>query len=287
MKPSRKIPIATAAGVLVLLSAAGPVRQAHAGQVDCEIRLATSSSGGRLRIDAINQNKCDDSSANDNIVDGTVDNADLADDAVDSTQIKDGEVKESDLANNAVTAPKIANNAVDSSKIKDGEVNESDLADNAVTAPKIANNAVTARAIANNAVTAPKIANNAVTARAIANNAVTTRAIADKAVTTDKIADNAVTFGKLGAGVRKRITDLEEDVEDANAGVAMAVALASAPIVPGKNASLSIGGGMFKNEYGGAARLAIRLRENAYLTFNGTASTDGLYAAGTGLGIGF
>ena len=265
MKFPRKIPTAMAAGVLVLLSAAVPVRQAHAGEVNCNVGLGTSSSGGRLRIDTINSNECDGTT--DNITDGTVDNADLAAGAVDSIQIKDGEVKESDLAAGAVTAPKIAADAVDSTKIKDGEVKESDLADDAVTTAKIGDMAVT-------------------TAK-IGDMAVTTAKIADKAVTTAKIADGAVTFGKLGAGVRKRITDLEENVEDLNTGVAMAIALASAPIVPGKNASFSIGGGMFKNEYGGAARLAIRLRENAYLTVNGTAGTNGQYAGGVGMEIAF
>ena len=247
MKLSKKIPITMAAGVLVLLSAAVPVRQAHAGNVDCDITVNTAGTG-------IN-NTCN--GGTDNIVNGTVDNADLATDAVDSSKIKDGEVKENNLADGAVTAPKIAAGAVDSSKIKNGEVKTDDIGDMAVTTRKIG------------------------------DMAVTTRKIGDMAVTTDKIADGAVTFGKLGAGVRKRITDLEEDVEDANAGVAMAVALASAPIVPSKNASFSIGGGMFKNEYGGAARLAIRLDGNAYLTVNGTAGTNGQYAGGVGLEIGF
>ena len=257
MKLSRKIPIATVAGVLVLLSAGVPVRQAHAGNVDCDI--AVNAAGNGIT------NTCN--GGTDNITNGTVDNADLATDAVDSTKIKDGEVKENNLAAGAVTTDKIAAGAVDSSKIKDGEVKTDDIGDMAVTTDKIGDMAVTTRKIG--------------------DMAVTTRKIANKAVTTDKIAEDAVTFGKLGAGVRKRITDLEEDVEDANAGVAMAVALASAPIVPSKNASFSIGGGMFKNEYGGAARLAIRLHENAYLTVNGTAGTNGLYAAGAGLGVGF
>src|SRR5213593_2582994 len=52
---------------------------------------------------------------------------DIANNAVTSPKIRDGEVKTPDLSNNAIT----------SSKISNGEVGENDLADDSVTSNKI------------------------------------------------------------------------------------------------------------------------------------------------------
>ena len=79
------------------------------------------------------------------------------------------------------------------------------IADGSVTTAKIANDAITADKIAPNvsftpddgSITAAKLANNAVTTTKLANNAVTTAKLADANVTTAKLANNAVTTAKL------------------------------------------------------------------------------------------
>ncbi|MFI5425089.1 MAG: hypothetical protein ACHQXG_09910 [Nitrososphaerales archaeon] len=62
-----------------------------------------------------------------------------------------------------ITTSDIAENAVTSPKIKDGEVNTNDITDGAVTNPKVQNGAVTTDKVADNTVTTDKLADNAVT----------------------------------------------------------------------------------------------------------------------------
>ena len=62
-----------------------------------------------------------------------------------------------------ITTSDIADNAVTSPKIKDGEVNTNDITDGAVTNPKVQNGAVTTDKVADNTVTTDKLADNAVT----------------------------------------------------------------------------------------------------------------------------
>ena len=78
-----------------------------------------------------------------------------------------------------------------------GDISTALIADDAVTADKIADNAVGTAAIATDAVTATEIAANAVGASEIAANAVGTSELATDSVTSAKIAANAVTTSEL------------------------------------------------------------------------------------------
>lgn len=98
----------------------------------------------------------------------------------------DGMVTEVKLAQNAVTAAKIALEAVTSDKVKAGAINDLLLADDAVTAAKLAAGAVNSTALADGAVLNEKLAANAVTQAKLANGAVTELALANEAVTAPK-----------------------------------------------------------------------------------------------------
>lgn len=92
----------------------------------------------------------------------------------------------------------IANDAVTAAKIATGAVGSDELAADSVTAAKIASGAVGESELASDAVTAAKIASGAVGASELASSAVETAKINDSAVTTAKINDGAVTNAKLG-----------------------------------------------------------------------------------------
>lgn len=80
-----------------------------------------------------------------------------------------------------------------------GIVNEGNIADNAVTTPKIAPDTVVAADIAAGAVGTSELANDAVTTEKIAAGAVVEADIANSAVTTNKIANSSVTVSKISA----------------------------------------------------------------------------------------
>ena len=118
-------------------------------------------------------------------------------------------VETADIADGAITMPKLADSAVTTSKIEDGAITTPKLADSAVTTGKIADYAVTTPKLDTGAVTTEKLADSAVTTEKLADLAVTTAKLADSAVSTAKIADEAVTDakikypispGKIGAG---------------------------------------------------------------------------------------
>ena len=99
------------------------------------------------------------------IADGSVTTAKIANDAITADKLApdvsftpaDGSITAAKLANNAVTTAKLANNAVTTAKLADANVTTAKLADANVTAAKLANNAVTTAKLADANVTAPKI----------------------------------------------------------------------------------------------------------------------------------
>lgn len=78
-------------------------------------------------------------------------------DALQNFPIPDGSITTAKIANNAVTAAKIASLQVTTSKINTGAVTSAKLASGSVTSDKIANEAVTAAAIEDGAVTFDKL----------------------------------------------------------------------------------------------------------------------------------
>ena len=110
-----------------------------------------------------------------------------------------GQITGTQVANNAITTPKIAANAITANEILAGAVTAAKVSAGAIEADKLAANSVTAAAIQAGAVNADKLAANSVTASAIAADSVTANAILAGAVNADKIAANAITADKIAA----------------------------------------------------------------------------------------
>ena len=113
-------------------------------------------------------------------------------------------------------------------------------------------------------------------------------------MTTAKIASNAVTFDKLSTDVQSRFTSIDatnarqdEHLKELDAGVAMALALANVPMVPGKLLSLGFGVGTFNGEEAGALKLSIAPPgENFVISAGGTVASGGEGGAAVGIAFG-
>ncbi len=95
---------------------------------------------------------------------------------------------------------------------------------------------------------------------------------------TDAIASNS-----------SRIVSLEEDVDELQAGVAMAIAIANAPIIQGGMNGLSLSGGFghFKGKSAGSMKAAFMPMENVAITASVATDFDENVAAGAGIGFSF
>lgn len=123
------------------------------------------------------------------IADDAITAAKIATGAVGATEIADGSVGTSELANDSVTAAKIATGAVGADEIATGAVGTDELADSAVTSAKIADGTIVNADInASAAIAYSKLAlSNSIVAGDITSNAVTTAKILDANVTNAKL----------------------------------------------------------------------------------------------------
>ena len=120
--------------------------------------------------------------------DGTVTTAKLADDAVTAAKLASRAVVTASIVDDAVTAAKLASSAVVTASIVDDNVTQAKIADDAVGADQLAASAVVTASIVDDAVTQAKIADDAVGADQLAASAVVTASIVDDAVTLAKMA---------------------------------------------------------------------------------------------------
>tara|TARA_R100001086_G_scaffold242540_1_gene170324 strand:- start:540 stop:1778 length:1239 start_codon:yes stop_codon:yes gene_type:complete len=126
----------------------------------------------------------------------------------------------------------------------DGTVTTAKLADDAVTAAKLASSAVVTASIVDDAVTAAKLASSAVVTASIVDDAVTQAKIADDAVGADQLAasavvtasivDDAVTLAKMASGTDGNLISYDASgnpvaVATGNAGQILTSAGAGAP----------------------------------------------------------
>ncbi|MCX4749243.1 hypothetical protein OG455_27685 [Kitasatospora sp. NBC_01287] len=111
-----------------------------------------------------------------------------------------GIIGELALADDAVTAAKVAAGAIDADAIAAAAVTAAKLGAAAVTAGKIAPDAVGKGTIAADSVTAREVVAGTISTRELAAGAVTTTQLAAGAVTTTQLAAGSVTAGQLAAG---------------------------------------------------------------------------------------
>lgn len=113
----------------------------------------------------------------------------LAGSAYAATKLGPGQVKEVNIANQAVSNPKIKTQAVTSGKIKNGNINSVDLGKESVINSKIKKYAVTNI----------KLGNEAVWNRNLAKKAVTSAKLGAESVTNGKLGNEAVTAAKISS----------------------------------------------------------------------------------------
>ena len=104
-----------------------------------------------------------------------------------ATKLSAGQVKTVNIANQAVSNPKIKTQAVTSGKIKNLGINAADLGTGSVINSKIANKAVTGAKLGNEAVGSTQLAKKSVTESRLGAEAVTTGKIYNESVTSAKI----------------------------------------------------------------------------------------------------
>ena len=107
--------------------------------------------------------------------------------AVAAGKIGTGAVRATNIANEAVTNPKLKKQAVTSGKIKDGNINAVDLGTGSVINSKLAKKAVTNAKLGNESVGTSKLAKKSVTEGTIGSEAVTAGKLAGESVSAAKL----------------------------------------------------------------------------------------------------
>jgi hypothetical protein len=117
-----------------------------------------------------------------------------------------GTITGTQVADNAISTPKLATNSVTAQKLAVGSVTADKLLAGSVTAIKLASDSVVSDKIAANAVTSSKIIANGITSNHITAGAVTVEKLGANSVTADKIQAGAVTAAKMNVTSLSAIT---------------------------------------------------------------------------------
>jgi hypothetical protein len=146
------------------------------------------------------ENIADDAITGPKISDEAIVTVKLADGSVTSAKILDGSIAAVDLVDGSITSIKIVDGAIVETKIADGAVTDGKIANGSITSVKVAEGAIVTVKLADGSVTSAKILDGAITAVDLEDEAIVTVKVADGAITAEKIADGAVTTSKIGDG---------------------------------------------------------------------------------------
>ena len=135
------------------------------------------------------------------ILDGIVTTVKLADDAVTAAKVAVGQIGTTQIADDAVTTPKLIAGAVQTAQLDAEAVNASKIAAGAVTTTKLDALAVTTDKIDANAITVGKLAAGSVDATALKADAITGKAITGGTVTGAVVTGGLVQTGASGQRV--------------------------------------------------------------------------------------
>jgi hypothetical protein len=131
---------------------------------------------------------------------GTITETQIADDAISTPKLAAGAVTADTIGANAITSDKISANAIVAGKISAGVIGATEIASNAITSTKIAAGAITADKIAANSISAANIQAGAITSDKLTANSVYAGAIQAGAITSTKLAANSVLATSIAAG---------------------------------------------------------------------------------------
>ena len=131
---------------------------------------------------------------------GTIGATQIADDAITTPKIAAGAITAGEIAANTITGDKISSNTITSGLIQAGAVGASQIAAGAITTDKIYAGAVVADKIATNAIDATKIVAGAISSDKLAANSIIAGKIASGAVSTANLAAGCVTANQIAAG---------------------------------------------------------------------------------------
>lgn len=134
-------------------------------------------------------------------------NSTLADNALSASKIASSAITRAKFANNAIDVDVLAANTITASRIADNSITNAKLANGTISAVNFAADAITASAIAPSAIGSSEIADNGITAADIANNAFTSAAFASGAVTSGAIAADAIGSSQLATTATNEIRE--------------------------------------------------------------------------------
>lgn len=149
--------------------------------------------------------------------------------------------KGGNIADGAVTTPKLANGAVTSAKIADGAVGYAQIADGTVTAGKIEAETITNEEIADKSIIAnqkledgsideAQYGTASVSTRALQANSVNTSAIMNKAITLEKLAD------KISVLLPRTVTNIAHNISGTQDFPEGTIGVLKIPSFPSNNA---------------------------------------------------
>ena len=194
-----------------------------------------------------------------------------------------------------INSAKIEDDSIRSRDIKDETIRSRDIKDDTIMSSDIKDDTIRSRDIKDETIRSRDIKDNTIMSSDIKDDTIRSRDIKDETIRSRDIKDGTVAFVDLAPEVVNKINSNmmatqrnREDIDKNTEGIALAMAIANAPVIldGDKTFSLSIGLGFFDDATAGAFKGALKLAPNAILT-GSVAVTDDEVGGGVGVGFGF